>query len=565
MDLSPFQLADTLLGNLAPLGDLRRTREEFNVDDLDRLEAKLVSALRSIGVLRNAFAPINILPREILAHIFGMLAFDDTVPSSFLPDLSIRDDPHLWTQVGHVCRHWRETVLAFPFLWSTIDSDSALAALTFLDRSAASTLRVYLRDAAYGSRYSPSLERARFMQSIAHHSQRFAEMHIQPKFRYGSNIIRSLQHPSPKLKALSIVLNIGKDESQALPTLFDGVTPNLEQLTLANFTTWPGNHFGPNLTHLCLLAQHARGRMPTDDFLDFLQSAPKLQELVLVDAGPASSHAGASDPHRIIALDNLRTLQLGNWTAPETVGAFLSHIALPKSTRVHIWAERCSHTIDTLTMAVPADLVRLQPFHGLKTIHCTARPTTRGYPQLLSVVDGALVFYSTFSATTAPAALASLFDRLDTRALEELTVGIECAPELAWQPILAEMPRLRTLTVLRRPSRPLLAALCRGDTLDEALCPLLERVSIIDDTVLSTVRLFLFALDRAECGLPLRELNLYARTCSSRLESELHELGQYIERVEQLKDNPVDVERLAAGWPTEAYEWAMRQMATRRP
>lgn len=496
-----------------------------------------------------------------------MLAFDETIPHSFLPDLNVRDDPHGWTKVSHVCRHWRETVLAFPFLWSTIDSDSALAALTFLDRSAASTLRVYLRDAAYGSRYSPSLERARFMQSVAQHSKRFEEIHIQPKFRYGSNVLRTLQHPAPKLKALSIVLNLGKDESQTLPILFDGVIPSLEQLTLANFATWPGNNFGPKLTHLCLLDQHPRGRMVMDEFLDFLESAPGLQELVLVDAGPSSGPGGSevtSLPPRAVSLDRLHTLQLGNWPGPESVASFLSHLALPASSCVHVWAERLSHADEALSMALPANMARLHPFHGLKAVHCTARPTTRGYPQLISVVDGSLIFYSTFSAMTAPASLVSLFENIDTRSVEELTIGIECTPELPWPKILADMPRLRALTVLRRPSRPVLAALCRNDTLDGVLCPLLRSVSILDDSVLSSVRLFLFALDRGECGLPLRELRLFARSCSSRFESELEELGKYIAHVEQLKDNPMDVERLAVGWPSEAYEWVVKQRATRR-
>lgn len=142
-----------------------------------------------------------------------MLAFDEKMPTPFLPDLSLRDSPHAWLSVTHVCKHWRETALAFPALWSVVDSDSALAALAFLDRSAASSLSVFLRDAAYGSRYSPSLERARFMQSVAFHSPRFVELHIHPQFRYGTKILHTLQYPAPQLRALSINLNLGKDST----------------------------------------------------------------------------------------------------------------------------------------------------------------------------------------------------------------------------------------------------------------------------------------------------------------------------------------------------------------
>ena len=286
-----------------------------------------MDALRSIGVIRNAFAPINTLPLEILAHIFSMLIFDDQVPKAFLPDLSVREQPHAWIAVTHVCRHWRETAMAFPFLWSTIDSDSALAALAFLNRSAASSLRVYLRDAAYGSRYSPSLERARFMQSIAHHSDRFLELHIQPQFRYGSKILQALSRPAPHLKSLSVMLNLGKDEPQELPMLFNGRTPELERLTLANFTTWPGNDFGPNLTHLCLLDQHPRGRMSMRDFVEFLGSCQRLQELVLVDAGPLVGFSTLETSpilNELVRLNDLRVLHIGSWPNPQSVAQFLS-------------------------------------------------------------------------------------------------------------------------------------------------------------------------------------------------------------------------------------------------
>ncbi|KIP07539.1 hypothetical protein PHLGIDRAFT_70880, partial [Phlebiopsis gigantea 11061_1 CR5-6] len=119
------------------------------------------------------------------------------------------------------------------------------------------------------------------MQSVAYHSPRFVELHIQPQFRYGAKILHALQHPAPELRALSIMLNLGKDEPQELPVLFSGRTPKLERLTLANFTTWPGNSFGSNLTHLCLLDQHHRARMGISEFLDFLESCPHLKELVL--------------------------------------------------------------------------------------------------------------------------------------------------------------------------------------------------------------------------------------------------------------------------------------------
>lgn len=500
-----------------------------------------------------------------MAHIFGMLAFDNNTPPSFLPDLSIRIEPHKWTAVTHVCRHWRETALAFPSLWSTIDSDSAFAALAFLDRSFASTLQVYLRDAAYGSRFSPSLERARFMQTVAHHSDRFAELHIQPQFRYGSNILRALKYPAPQLRALSIMLNLGRDEPQELPILFDSSTPNLERLTLANFTTWPGNTFGTNLTHLCLLDQHPRSRMELPEFLDFLESCPQLQELILVDAGPKIGFPGSENNlSRLVRLDNLSLLHIGSWPTAQSVAQFLSHLAIPARTTVHIWADCMFNRNETMDLLLPSDLTHLLPFHNLKAIHCTPRPTRRDYPQLVSVQDGALVFFSYFAGATTAAMLCSVFGGLDIRAVEELTLGVECHPELrddAWATIFRDMPRLRSLHILRRPSRPVLSALSRDEASNDVLCRSLKSVSISDDYMLSSVRLFLFSEDRAECGVPLDTLRIITKTSahSPRLETELEEVKQFVGEVQYLKQDPFDLMYLLHGWPTATYQWILKQ------
>ncbi|KAI0751978.1 hypothetical protein BC629DRAFT_1556332 [Irpex lacteus] len=305
----------------------------------------MLSVSRSIGTIRNAFAPVNILPAEVC------------------------EEPYAWIAVTHVCRYWRETALSFPALWSNIDSYSTLAALTFLNRSAATDARAYLRDAVGTSGISPSLDRGRFLQSIAYHSERYKELHIQPAFRYGS-----------------------------LPLLFDGHLPNLEKLTLANFSQWSLHQFGTKLTHLCLMDQPLRGRMSMDRFMDFLFSCEVLEELVLADAGPnifeMPPGLGSSEG-KLVYLRHLRALHLGEWPTPHSVAQFLEHIILPPTTKIFIWADCLFRREESFAMLLPRSLKHLHPLHHLTAVHVTYRPATREYPQLLSVQDGVLVFYLT--------------------------------------------------------------------------------------------------------------------------------------------------------------------------
>ena len=496
-----------------------------------------------------------------------MLAFDEKMPTAFLPDLSLRESPHTWIVVTHVCKHWRETALAFPALWSVIDSDSALTALAFLDRSAASRLSVFLRDAAYGSRYSPSLERARFMQSVAQHSPRFVELHIQPQFRYGAKILSALQYPVPELRALSIMLNLGKDEPQELPVLFSGRMPKLERLTLANFTSWSGNSFGSNLTHLCLLDQHPRARMDMLEFLDFLESCPHLKELVLIEAGPTTRVGEEPDSARLVVLDDLELLHVGGWPTPQCISRFLSHLVIPSTTKVHLWAECLFSRGEIFSSLLPSNLTYLRAFQNLKAVHCTFRPSRRDFPQLVSVQDGVLVFFSYFGGSTPPAMMRSVFDTLDVRAIEELTIGVDCTPELPaadWCAILDSMPRLHRLNVLRRPSRPLLSALRCADTAGKLPCPALSTLSISDDHMLSSIALYLLAEDRAAAGAPLQKLEVITKMSaySPRLEAELEELKK-IPNVVYEKDQPFDVTSLPVGWPDETYRWIAKQSERR--
>ena len=68
--------------------------------------------LRSRLARRNAHVPISLLPPEILARAFHLIALKEP-PLSGNRNLG-------WNRVTHVCRHWRQVALEDPTLWAKI-------------------------------------------------------------------------------------------------------------------------------------------------------------------------------------------------------------------------------------------------------------------------------------------------------------------------------------------------------------------------------------------------------------------------------------------------------------
>ncbi|KAF7789079.1 hypothetical protein EIP86_000012 [Pleurotus ostreatoroseus] len=600
---SPQQLADALVATLSPSDDMRRTRDTYTEDELERVELSLLTVSRSLNSIKNAFAPINSLPRETLGMIFSILAASCAPDSnSFLPSFRTPSSPpsHEWTVVAHVCRYWRDTALLFPTLWSTIDTSCPLAALASLDRAAQAPIHAYLRDAVLYSSIRPSLERGRFLQSISAHTSQLAELHVQPTFRYGPAVLRYFDRPAPQLRALSIALGASEEQDKTLSMLFGGETPVLTRLTLFNFARWhEGWDIGKNLTHLCLYDQPVRSRLQMSEFLDLLAGCTRLEELVVVEAGPSTAQVSTfitspdADPKTHIMLDmpHLRRLHLGNWGSPRIICGFLSHLVLPATTTMEIWGDVLFHSTETLFSLLPSSLSYLLPLHNLNAIHLKYRPTLKDAPQLFSVSNGVLVVHFYYIANTSSELLASVFNMLDVRSVRELTVGVDCDPDLTagwWKDAFASMPKLSQLNIVRRRSRAILAALTLDQerrsgmpgssspnpaTLDTSArdetqipCPALKAMVITDDSALASIRLFALAQERAAFGMPIQSLTIVNATAGlgstswdAKMREEIEDLKCYIKDVRVAREDIYNMPAQPVGWPSEPFTWAMRR------
>lgn len=535
---------------------------------MDRIGARLIDLHNSLQSLRSVISPIRNLPPELLAHIFSF--FPDPTPSSFLPERQLSSHPYYWLPITQVCQYWRDVALRHPSLWTIIDSSDTSMAQVGLTRSGGAQVQVYLHDKVYSSHISASLEGVEFLETLASHSTRFREFHIQPQFRYGPTILSHFRHPAPNLKALTICLQLAMGETPlVLPKLFSGNTPKLERLTLCNFSSWPDNCF-KDLTHICLYEQTRFGRVPLEEFLDFLSFSSRLEELILVDAGPTCSHStdsivGKHDARRLLPLRNLRLLEIGDWPTARNIADFLYHLIIPSEAKLYLWGERLMRDFEDISTLMPPDLACIYNLHDLTTINVTAIPPMAYGPQLFTAYDATLQLDGEFRL---PSILPSVFRTLDVHRIKELSLWHGCKIEMTveeWSEILHKMPELVTLRTVRRLSCHMLTSLQLHDTpLSEVLIsPALANLEIVDDPSLSGSLLSDTAELRAKFGYALKRVCIVnqANRWSQTEEDLVKEVGRFVDEVTYTTE--LRRIQMPEDWPSRAYQWTRSKQTSR--
>jgi len=231
------------------------------------LEAK--HALSTIHSSMNTFPKINRLPPEVLALI-----------PYFLTD---HKDLVFTT---HVCRHWRNTIIASPPLWSSLDNETIHKDLVaaYIDRCGGTPLDVNFS--------SDSDKNTSFLKKIILHSSHIHRIRIPfVPWYHIAEISDGFETPLPLLR--DVDLNIGYDLS---PPPFErpflaGAT-NLLSLRLSDYNINSGTllHFIiPTLTHLSLLFSEPRIPM-VGELLEFFRNSPLIEDLqvhadVVLDSG----------------------------------------------------------------------------------------------------------------------------------------------------------------------------------------------------------------------------------------------------------------------------------------
>jgi len=281
------------------------------------LEAK--HALSTIHSSMNTFPEINRLPSEILALI-----------PSFLTE---HKDLVFTT---HVCRHWRNTIVASPPLWSSLDNETMHKDLVaaYIDRCGGTPLDVNFS--------SESDKNSSFLKKVVLHSSHIRTIRIPcVPWYHIAEISDAFETPLPLLRDAD--LSIGYDLS---PPPFErpflaGAT-NLVSLRLSDYNINSGTllHFIiPTLTHLSLSCSEPRILM-VGELLEFLRNSPLIEDLQIhADVVLDASEENSTFPDRFQPVDLLclRNIHL-NWATPRSQYTLLANIQHPPNCSVSMQA-----------------------------------------------------------------------------------------------------------------------------------------------------------------------------------------------------------------------------------
>jgi hypothetical protein len=435
-----------------------------------------------------------------------------------------------------------------------------------------------------------------FAETVAACSPHIQELHIDiSAFLSESSIFDIFQGPAPELESLTIASQRIPPADSVLPKLFDGHTPKLSRLNLEYFTSWPENDF-TDLTHLCLNNQHNNGGLTLSQFLDFIETCPRLQELLVADAGPVVDDMPPhASPRRLIALDHLRELTIGKWNDAPVISAFLSHLIIPHGARMYLWSGRPEYML-------PSDCSNLRNMETISEVRFLR--VEREYSMIL-LVDGVMCIHENCEPEELLTVISRALplDALERIWVQDVTTSSPFTKE-DWRLIFTQLPSLQQLGIGGDTSQPVLSALRSREsvgTTEFPICRYLEDLSIAVDHNQPTLFVCAFTAERAAQQSSLRTLTVTQPDYNSRewstpiftsygwgtwgtpndrrrrrrswtpdsvvggrrpfsqydMTEDLQYLNNHVQLVKQDPMKPT-VEVMLPSWPTHAFNWVMR-------
>ena len=288
------------------------------------LRKDAMGVLNAVSRLINALAPINRLPPEIL----GMI-----------PKYGGGQTSKDLVAVSSVCSYWRNTFVAAPSLWTTLDGKGLEKSRAWVKRSGALPIQLLVPG-------SPDPEVLEFLVLYSH---RLKVMHLprleaRDRSLFTDNHIPNLLRPAPLLRHISVELHGLRAPNFGTPVSMAGEFPSLETLHIYGLSMSITDLRIPNLRNLRL-----NGALKS--LLDLLELSPLLEcftfELNPLQDEPVTTRRKVSLEHvkrAVFLCEGFKVLQ---------------HLLLPTSNAITI--EIPSHHIDNIT---------------------------NDYAQLLSVLDG---------------------------------------------------------------------------------------------------------------------------------------------------------------------------------
>ena len=250
--------------------------------------------------MKNDFAPISRIPPDVFSLIPGYLE-------------GIGDKNLI--RMTHVCRGWRELLIACPSLWAHIYCENADRTRVYIERSKLSPLKLSIHD-LWGATY---LKDALLL--VVPHVSRLKSLIICGRRETLQTLTPHFSCPLPLLREL--IINLACTPVPVLDTvLFNGDLSSLCSLSLSGVTThlpWK------NLSRLTTfnLSRVSEDKISITQLLDFFEDAHHLRDITLNESVPTSSNA---PPGRMVSLPCLKKLVIH---ADLFHSIILNHLSIP--------------------------------------------------------------------------------------------------------------------------------------------------------------------------------------------------------------------------------------------
>ena len=256
--------------------------------------------------MKNNFAPINRIPSEVFFVIPEHLEEDEL-------------DENL-IALTHVCRGWRELLIARPSLWTRLDCTNIDKTHVYIERSKISPLDLSLRRGGN----IPYHEDAFLL--VVPYISRLKSLSIDGMEDILQVVTPHISCFVPLLRELTI--DLGCDPIPVLNgALFNGDLSSLHSLSLAGVIT---NLPWKNLSKLTTfkLSRVPEGKISITQLLNFFEDAHHLRDITLQDSIPTSSNA---PPERVVPLPCLKILTI---LADPVHSTLLNHLSIPAGASV---------------------------------------------------------------------------------------------------------------------------------------------------------------------------------------------------------------------------------------
>ncbi|VDC07847.1 unnamed protein product [Peniophora sp. CBMAI 1063] len=237
----------------------------------------------------NELQPVNLLPSDVLTHIF--LLVKESFAESLKPFTSSIIKPKIfpprWFSLVHVCKRWRSEALSLPSLWCHLTTSMGPKALKeFIRLSQDASLSLVLEN----KRYKNTTERLDliFVPGVLDRTQQLVVAYgrLGPKPQL---YIPYLAHPMPRLE--SFIYRHAARDAEPPNNLFNGIAPRLKSLVLELLPGLPQpSYLFRNLRVFSLITGTSTGAFahaPSSRLFELLETMPLLECLELRNTLPA--------------------------------------------------------------------------------------------------------------------------------------------------------------------------------------------------------------------------------------------------------------------------------------